>query len=241
MDDLILKYFQDDLTEAESEDLRKRLESSTEDALRFGEEAEKKYAQYGLPEPKWPGNPDHWPRPKGGSWSEWIWFGGLIMALAGGMIFWYERGNRPSSDDLEAKVTAPADSKASVPTVKKKAPKVSSSDEGKSLSPDSGEQAAEASRPPAVLTPVNLALHPRSTHPNLSVAIRRAQAGEVRVRVLDSNGDVVALLYEGMLQPGNWAFDWDGKLPDGRMASKGLYQIEVKSGPTLQHKNIHIR
>jgi len=90
-------------------------------------------------------------------------------------------------------------------------------------------------------TPVDVTAQPHRTHSNLSVVLHRRTAGTVEVRILDKNGGELLLLYQGPLQPGTWAFDWDGKLGDGRAAAPGKYQIQMLSGGVTQVKNIQIR
>ena len=57
MDDLIKKFFQEDLSESEEKALSEKLLSSVEDAVRFGQHAEASYHYFGLPEPHWPAVP----------------------------------------------------------------------------------------------------------------------------------------------------------------------------------------
>jgi flagellar hook assembly protein FlgD len=91
------------------------------------------------------------------------------------------------------------------------------------------------------MTPVNLDLNPPKAYPNLSVEINQTQLGFLTVRVVDPQGVQVTVLYKGNLAPGRWMFEWDGKLADGGPATPGFYQIEVRSGGTVQQKSIQIQ
>lgn len=87
-DDLIIKFFREDLTEAEEAALAGRLSSSVEDALRFGKHAETAYLHYGLPEPKWPGGP---PPPGFFHKSVWglrLWLPLVLLAGLSAWIAW---------------------------------------------------------------------------------------------------------------------------------------------------------
>jgi hypothetical protein len=95
--------------------------------------------------------------------------------------------------------------------------------------------------PSAGATPVNLDLNPTKTYSNLSVVVNQSQLGFISVRLTDPRGAEIKRLYLGNLGPGNWVFEWDGKLPNGLAASPGYYQIEVKSGSFIQRKSIQIQ
>jgi hypothetical protein len=90
-------------------------------------------------------------------------------------------------------------------------------------------------------TPVNLDLNSSKTYSNLSVVVSQSQLGSISVRITDTSGVEIKRLYLGNLGPGNWAFEWDGKLSNGLAANPGYYQIEVKSGSSTQRKSIQIQ
>jgi hypothetical protein len=91
------------------------------------------------------------------------------------------------------------------------------------------------------VTPVNVDLNPPKTYPNLSVVVGQSQLGYLTVRVVNPQGVEVVGLYRGTLGPGNWIFQWDGKLSTGRGAKPGFYLIEVRSGTYVQRKSIQIQ
>ena len=93
----------------------------------------------------------------------------------------------------------------------------------------------------AVSTPINLDVQPHANYSNLAVIVKRVEQGSISVRVLNLEGETTALLYEGMLGPGSWVFDWDGNLTNGQKAQPGYYQIQVISGPVTQKKVIQIK
>ena len=118
-DDLILKYFRDELTEAEEALLSERLFSSVEDAVRFGQMAQNHYYLCGLPVPHWPGggpasgaahSPSGPAHPAGtsgagtaqGPWHS-LWQGAAHLALkpilwssvAAGAVVWQQEAKTP--------------------------------------------------------------------------------------------------------------------------------------------------
>ena len=74
----------------------------------------------------------------------------------------------------------------------------------------------------------------------LSVVVATAERSLVTVRVLDAAGHEVRALYTGFVDPGHWAFQWDGRLGDGQPAAPGDYLIDVQSGSSHQTKNLHV-
>jgi flagellar hook assembly protein FlgD len=86
-----------------------------------------------------------------------------------------------------------------------------------------------------------LAESPGRTFSDIAVKVNQAEPGKVVVRVLDMSDLEVVPLYSGDLASGQWVFEWDGKLPDGRKASPGIYQVEVRSGAYMNRKNIRVR
>jgi FlgD Ig-like domain len=99
------------------------------------------------------------------------------------------------------------------------------------------------SKPPVApkVTPMRVGEGVPQTFSNLSVVVGQAKAGFVTVRVLEPGGKEIAVLYNGELKPGAWAFQWDGKLADGSAAPAGYYRIEIKTGSFIQHKIIQIQ
>ena len=75
----------------------------------------------------------------------------------------------------------------------------------------------------------------------LSVLVKTPQRSLVTVRVLNAQGREVRALYAGFVDPGQWAFQWDGLLENGEPASAGNYVIDVQSGPAHLTKAIQIK
>ncbi len=244
-DDLIIKFFREDLTEAEEEALGERLSSSTEDALRFGQHAEASYSHYGLPEPEWPGGGPPKGFLPGAGWKLGVW---MIFSLLAGLLAWglWKYGTPAKTaisaiiqgweqDSPQPPAETPASSQPKV--LKHKAPVESL--------PDSmaQEESAPATSPAEALpmtTPVNVTAQTHHPHTDLEVVVNHVKPGAVTVKVLGPDGAQAAMLYQGALQPGSWAFDWNGRLADGEAPPSGVYQIQVISGAVTLSKNVPI-
>lgn len=92
---------------------------------------------------------------------------------------------------------------------------------------------------PAAVEP--LAAGPGQEGQELSVIVNAPQRSLVTVRILDAQGKEVRALYTGFVEPGKWAFQWDGLLRDGRAADAGDYRIDVQSGAAHLTKEVKIR
>ncbi|HVZ80705.1 MAG TPA: FlgD immunoglobulin-like domain containing protein [bacterium] len=252
-DDLIIKYFRENLTESEEEALAERLRTSTEEALRFGQHAEASYRHYGLPEPQWTGAPPPPGFPGAGGLGMKLWLPLALAVGSMGWIGWHFAGTmgkeRPLSPPSAAVSGPPAPSskaQASAPgweqeipdEVREDAPSPQEDVEGRDLS-DRPAVPASAGTKPALLAPVPASAH--RTHSNLEVVVNRTKPGNLTVEVLDPEGRQAVLLYQGTLPPGSWAFDWDGNLGSGQKAAPGTYRIQVESGAVTQSKRVVIR
>jgi hypothetical protein len=241
-DDLIIKFFREDLTESEEAALSDRLKVSTEEALRFGQHAEASYRHYGLPEPEWPGNP-----PKGLFGPTGLKLGLVLLAGLSGWAGWKYWPGRELKLSASVSPALTSTLKASRPLNSSQANKPSEKEViPDRLKPESNASASsetQGSNPPVSteLTPVNVAAQPHHPHTNLEVQVKRAKPGEVTVRVLGPDGSQAVVLYQGMLQPGNWAFDWNGRLANGDAPVAGTYQIQVVSGAVTLSKSVLIR
>lgn len=250
-DDLIIKFFREDLTEAEEQALSQLLASSVEDALRLGQHAETSYYHYGLPEPQWPGNPPRTGFPRAGGLK--IWFS---LALMAGLLAWagWKYASRMEGD---SKPLATATVPTPAPVVSKPKPTHPATShksldnqalEDLSKSKPAASKGSTLSSPPVsrnaatpAVTPVNVGDKSHPSHSNLEVVVHQKKAGLVKVQVLSPEETPVVLLYEGMLQPGSWAFDWNGLLADGGTPPPGTYQIQVQSGTATLSKKIHLQ
>ena len=98
MDRLMNKYFNAELTEAESKALSRRLATSEEAAWRFAEKAKEIYADFGLPEP--PGAQSGIARFFKPGWGKLM----TVIATLGGIVVGYwlpkpEKGHFPETQD----------------------------------------------------------------------------------------------------------------------------------------------
>ncbi len=255
-DDLIVKFFREDLTEAEEAALGERLSSSVEDALRFGQHAEASYRHYGLPEPAWPGGglpPGFLP---GAGWKLGVWMGLALLSGLGAWGLWKHWAPVKTAcsallqgwgQDSQAPPTeAPASIQPKV--LKHEAPPgilpgpTGQGETAPETSPAKDFAPAASSPPEAspMLTPVHLSALTRHPHTNLEVVVKRDKPGDVTVRVVGPDGALAVMLYQGTLQPGRWAFDWNGRLAEGGAPRPGTYQIQVLSGGVTLRKNIGV-
>jgi hypothetical protein len=119
---------------------------------------------------------------------------------------------------------------------------------GKTVKPISAQPVDKVSNDSGKILPAHTALTPirvdensQRTFSNLSVEVSPESLSFVTIRVLDSRKGEIMVLYRGNVEPGSWLFEWDGKSSSGRPVGPGLYQIEVKSGSFIQHKNVEIQ
>jgi hypothetical protein len=262
-DDLIIKFFTEDLTEAEEQALSDKLASSSEEAVRFGQHAEASYRHYGLPEPQWRGGGPprgFFPRP---GFGPGIWPPMTLLAVFLGWLGWHFlalsrwRESEPTPQRVASEAPRPQglqDSSEVIPEkIKRPIESLDLPDKPSSPAREEGreKESGVISKPEktlaplspltAVLTPVNVTAQPHHPHSNLEVMVRRSSPGQVTVEVLNPLGTPVVLLYQGLLQPGNWAFDWNGRLGDGSPVPPGIYHIQVQSGSILQSRSVVLR
>lgn len=216
MADLIQEFFTRDLNEAEQEALSKLLSESPEAALSYEGSLERNYLALGLPQPVLPPGLQY-PRHIGSGAASGN--GWLSLALAGsallGLALWKFWPQAPAS--LPAPQAVAQRASAAVPKVVMK----------------------HALQPPAPIAPQ--AVGPSQEGQELSVIVEAPHQSLVTVRILDGTGKEVRALYTGFVQPGKWAFQWDGLLGNGEPAQAGSYRIDVLSGETHLSKDIRIK
>jgi hypothetical protein len=266
MPDLVEKFFNEDLTEAETAALRGSLSASGETAERFGELAEGIYRACGLPEPQWAGPEFLKPAGKLG-FGAGFWTGVLTAALLAGFAGWHFLGGAgpgggdpgmrklpaaaPGPSSMPGGYDAPAEEvldgpkDLEAPAAERQVPeavRVPIREEAPAAKGSLSAEPVVPTRPSFDSTaPINLDLDPNRNYSNLSVEVVWPGRKDIAVRVLDANGAEVVSLYRGLLEPGRWVFDWNGKSSDGRPAPAGEYQIEVRSGMTAKRKGIRIK
>jgi hypothetical protein len=213
MADLITEFFERELSEAEADALGVLLQQSPEDTLRFEGLLEKHYLTTGLPTPQWPQGLSLPPGPGGLGASGWTALVTLIVLSGAGLLwkFW-------PHPTLEAPV------KSIAAHVKAVAPR--------NLLVSAPVKPSSIQTAPVAAT---------AEGEELSVVVGTQTKALVTVRVLDSMGREVRNLFAGFVQPGHWAFKWDGILAGGQPAPAGEYQIDVQTGHLHQHKTIRIK
>jgi hypothetical protein len=218
MNDLIEKYFREDLSETEEARLSELLASSDEAANLFSRKAEEAYRRYGLPEPEPPAPGG------GGHWSAWI----LSLAVFGflGTAVWVVYRCAQPTYCERTDMTAPAVEAPRAP--------VSTS---ALTSPASTEKTYVSQPPPALQS----AGHAPSKGKGLQILVPMSTDGHASVRVLDSTGREVRRLFDGSLKAGKWNMNWDGLVSDGKPVAPGIYRVEVDMNGTVRNKEVRIR
>lgn len=244
-DDLIIKFFQEDLTEAEEQRLEAILKASVEESWRFHLHAETAYQGYGLPEPHWPED-----KPYSGMGLK-HWFEPFLLVLVLGSLGWalshFAMKTQPApapslSTALPLNVSRPASRLPDPPE------ELDSSEDlekpalepGQEKGPSAPKTGVKVNVVVPALVPVAAAPKSHQAHSNLEVVVRRSRPTALRVRVVGPDGAQVVLLYQGTLEPGTWVFDWNGKLADGGKPAPGDYRIQVESGAVTQVKKVVI-
>lgn len=222
MADLLQDFFKRDLSETEMDALEKALKESPESALGFEAQLELYRQKIGLPHQPLPQSLQTLPKTAGPvGWSgvamKWV----IAAILGAGVIgaavwkFW------PNPTPVKVSASVP------VRTM-----------------PSTGMSSSVKSSIAKVARPAPVSPQPASTQTvdnGLRVIVHTAQAAPVTVRILGQGGQEVRALYSGMVQPGEWIFQWDGLLPDGQSAPPGGYQIEVQSNGRHLTKDISVK
>ena len=206
MSDLIRDYFERDLTEAEKDELGRLLQSSPEASREFAAFAERRYAETGLPEPRWPGS---W----GTALPASLKVAGAALILASLALLVCKGPEWIGGHDT----AAPVVDLSSLPENR---------EEIRATRP------AEPQVPKAV-APESFVEGRRYT--GLLAVVDKQVPAPARVRVVDAAGREVRVLYDGTLPKGTWVFRWDGRIDSGAFPQSGAYVIEVlSSGKTLR-------
>jgi hypothetical protein len=211
MADLIQAFFDRDLTEVESSQLEKLLRDSTDQAGRFAELSEKAYLATGLPPHVWPGKPITIPHIGGMGWGLKLFL--ALCAVGLGTVLYLVKTPPPPS--LPVQQTAPA-----LPPVR----------------------SLPVAKPKFVMPKKMLAqpVSPQWVADELSVVVETEKSSLVTVLIKDTSGREIRDLYAGVLDPGHWAFRWDGQGKDGKPVAPGDYQIQVQNGSNVLTKKIRI-
>ena len=217
--DLVQEFFQRDLSEAEHEALSKLLEQSPEAALSYQRLLEQNYLATGLPQPTLPKGLQNLPHSGGGGLAgNGIFLKLFIIGLATtGVALWkfWPRTNVGIPQGVQPHYIGRLPNKPIEPLALKKLK--------------------------AVVPFKPVAAGPTQEGQELSVVVNTPQKSLVTVRILDAKGQEVRALYTGFVDPGHWAFKWDGLLQNGEAANAGDYRIDVQSGAAHMTKDIQIK
>ena len=71
---------------------------------------------------------------------------------------------------------------------------------------------------------------PNPFNPTTTIGFNLPQAGEVLLAVFDVTGRLVATLVDGMLQPGEFSYQWDGKNAAGEPVRSSIYFARLEAG-----------
>lgn len=213
MADLVLEFFQRDLSEAEHDALSRLLEQSPDAALNYQSLLEQNYLATGLPQPTLPKGLQSLPHIGGGGLPGSGTFLKLFLVglAATGLAVWKFW---PQSKAVVPAAVQKAASKSVIPSVIHRVK-------------------------PSVPLPVTAG--PTQEGRELSILLNTAQKSLVTVRILGPDGREVRSLYTGFVQPGKWSFQWDGLLQNGEAAGAGDYKIDVQSGESHLSKDIQIK
>ena len=297
MPDLVEKFFQEGLNEAEEQALGEAIWASEDTAEKFAKTAKEAYFRYGFPEPPMPGSKGPSSGAKDGA-TPWIW-GGILMIGLGAFLFARGRMGLELSalthgtNPFNILITTPPDQIGAVNPIVIKASQERTPQPAKAAKNETALSAVPAEslglrpvsesgnipvaysqpalstqrvpstseiqqpklqglnltngppsyviQPATALKPINLDLDPQSDYSSVSAIVHLSNPTSLTVRVLDTRGLQVQLLFNGTLGPGHWVFQWDGRLADSRLASPGFYQIEIKAGLFVESKTVQIR
>lgn len=216
--DLVSEFFERDLSAAELEALQKRIGDPTE-AGRFTSLAEALYLSSGLAQP-----------------SRWrlkrVRRRGMLKALKslaflGGVVaLFYAYWPQESPVSPAAAPPSPAEAPAEV-----RVPVALPKKERLVESPVAPKAVVDLKRP-------ERRSFPSALHASVKIQVYRAQAGPVRVTVLDSGGKPLQVLHQGALGQGRAEFEWDGLDMAGNPVKAGVYQVEVRDPESVQVREI---
>jgi hypothetical protein len=91
---------------------------------------------------------------------------------------------------------------------------------------------------PAALRTALLGSHPNPFNPKTTIRLALAEAGPVTVRVFDTQGRLVATLFEGSLTAGEHELAWDGRTTGGHAAGSGVYFVQLQSGGKMDARKV---
>jgi hypothetical protein len=87
--------------------------------------------------------------------------------------------------------------------------------------------------------PANISM--RDFDPSMGVVIRQDKTSLVDIQVKDAKYHEIKGLYTGLLKPGEWRFQWDGRDAAEIPVVPGLYRIVVEKDKNISIKEITIQ
>ena len=100
--------------------------------------------------------------------------------------------------------------------------------------------AVAAPLPRAAGATASMLCFPNPSRHGGTIRFTTARTEDVSVRIVDVTGREVALLARGAISGGTHSEIWDGRDERGGMAAPGVYECELRVGPTLRHQPLEI-
>lgn len=226
------EYFKRDLTDKEEDLLARQLAESPKTSLKFARLAEIAYLQTGLPHVGTRGGGPGHGLGAGGSGATMTLKVLTALVAGGSAVVYFVRTQSPPTIVLQPQATPFVQTQKVIPEitmVQRVTPTIAFSPKTSFLPPSFR----------GIVQPE--AYDPSVKYEGLDLVIERKTTGLVTLRVLDANKNEIRLLYVGLLKPGQWRFQWDGKQEKGGWVPPGNYQIQVLSGAITLTKQIAIR
>lgn len=79
---------------------------------------------------------------------------------------------------------------------------------------------------------------PNPFNPNVSISFSLDRAAPVRLEIFDPAGRAVALMADGLYQPGRYGMRWHGKDRSGRPVASGIYLLRLTAGPEVDSERL---
>lgn len=227
MADLLERYFEEDLTLPEEDQIQSLLENSAEEASRFAGLALAHYASLGLQAPRWSRRRPALARLKS-------WRLPLLLLAAGGAALW-ALGSPDSA-------TVSWEERESLLSLEEAAPAHVEMAELPAEPAKVVRRKAQAAS--GIAAP---AAEPKDARPavlrgsKLELVLNQAEAGPLEAWVEDSSGRRVKELFKGEAPAGTKRVEWDGKVESGRNAGQGEYTIVLKSTAGTQRRVVGLK
>lgn len=87
-------------------------------------------------------------------------------------------------------------------------------------------------------SPLLLSNYPNPFNPETTISYRLPKGDQVKIRLFNSFGQEIRLLFEGFQPSGDHKIKWDGKENSGYPASSGVYYYRIDSGDISESKTM---